>query len=321
MYNNNASKRSFAFTLFLEQDERNVDRDRVLREWALLQENGGYRYLICQEERGESTKGSGVYDGRLHLQGYIEFRRTVRRNRCVQLLGGRGVHVGERKFTRDEARNYCRKLEGRMGGPWEYGDWELGGQGARTDAKAVASLIQEGKGLGDIFEADPGYFMRYHGGITRAIGIVGGRIHRTEGQISCRLFWGPTGTGKSHKAHAEMPNAYVWDGSKWWDNYDGQTDVIVDDFGDEGELKEMPSLSRLLKILDKWKYQAQVKGGYAWLKATRFIFTSNMPIEAWYPGVREERKESLRRRFTEVIHMDERFVIPSPEQQCLEMLL
>ncbi len=143
--------------------------------------------------------------------------------------------------------------------------------------------------------------MRYHSGIERACGLCGGS-DRKEGERFCKLYVGTTGSGKTHRAFEEMPNAYVWDGGKWWDNYDGQEEVIVDDFCDENDRKRMAPLNDLLKFIDHYKCQVQVKGGYRWLKAKRFIFTSNIPLSEWYPMACETRQAALRRRFTRTIN-------------------
>lgn len=245
------------------------------------------RYAIFQLEYGEETK-------RIHIQGYAEFPRPIRRSGALRIIG-RGAHVERRRGTRAQARDYCRKRQGHVAGPYEFGSWEAGGQGKRTDGRAVLDRIKAGANLRDLLDFKPGYFIRYTNGIKTAIGLQGGP---NRDGVTCTVLIGPTGTGKSHRAFQELPEAYVWDGGKWWDNYDGQRDVIVDDFCDETDRKRMVPLNELLKILDKYRYQCQVKGGYVWLKATRFIITSNVEVDNWYPGASSIRIAALKRRLT-----------------------
>ena len=49
----------------------------------------------------------------------------------------------------------------------------------------------------------------------------------------CLWYWGAPGTGKTRKATAEHPDAYKKLQNKWWDGYQGQDVVILDDLGTE----------------------------------------------------------------------------------------
>ena len=41
-----------------------------------------------------------------------------------------GAHFEPRRGTRDQARDYCRKAETKVDGPWEHGAFGAGGQDA-----------------------------------------------------------------------------------------------------------------------------------------------------------------------------------------------
>lgn len=110
------------------------------------------------------------------------------------------------------------------------------------------------------------------------------------------IYWGESGTGKTRKALDDNPDAYILtkpngNNTVWWDNYTGQTCVIFDEF------YGWVSYDFLLRVLDRYPLQVQVKGDFVQLTATKFVITSNKPWEEWYPNVQD--KSALKRRIQE----------------------
>lgn len=87
----------------------------------MLVESRKLRYAACQVEKCPTT-------GREHLQAYIEFPapRTLKSGKDV--IGDVSAHFEVRRGSAEEARNYVRKEETRVRGPWEWGEF-IGGQG------------------------------------------------------------------------------------------------------------------------------------------------------------------------------------------------
>lgn len=50
-------------------------------------------------------------------------------------------------------------------------------------------------------------------------------------QKKCLWYTGLPGTGKTRKAREDNPGAYYKLQNKWWDGYQGQKTVIMDDLG------------------------------------------------------------------------------------------
>lgn len=102
-------------------------------------------------------------------------------------------------------------------------------------------------------------------------------------------YYGEPGTGKSHKARMENPDAYIKAQNKWWDGYNGQDVVILDDF-------DSSALGHYLKIwTDKWPCTGEIKGGQVPLTYTKFIITSNYTPQTLWPQDEEMCKAISRR--------------------------
>lgn len=119
----------------------------------------------------------------------------------------------------------------------------------------------------------------------------------------CTVFWGPTGTGKSHSAwELAGPEAYSKDPrTKFWCGYDGHEAIIIDEF--RGAI----DISHILRWLDKYPVRVETKGSSRILVATRFYFTSNLHPSDWYPTIDAETLGALYRRMT-IIKKDQVFI-------------
>lgn len=101
------------------------------------------RYAIYQEEVGEN--------GNYHHQGYVEFNRPKRLAALKKILAG--AHWEPRRGTRESAREYCSKSASQVGGPYEYGVFEVD-QGVREDLNGAKSIIQNHKRWRDVVNDD-----------------------------------------------------------------------------------------------------------------------------------------------------------------------
>ena len=105
-------------------------------------------------------------------------------------------------------------------------------------------------------------------------------------------FYGPTGTGKSFAAMEYAKDAY-WKmgGNKWWDGYDGQSDVIIDDYR-----KDLCTFNELLRLLDRYPLLVERKGGSMQFLAKRIFITSPFsPSGVWEGRIEEDLAQLMRR--------------------------
>ena len=128
----------------------------------------------------------------------------------------------------------------------------------------------------------------------RTLRAIGADFAKPVGMVrTCQVYWGRTGTGKSRRAWEEAGlDAYVKDpNTKFWCGYRGQGAVVIDEF--RGRI----DVSHLLRWLDRYPVNVEIKGSSCPLAATAFWITSNVDPRQWYPDLDSETLSALLRRF------------------------
>lgn len=105
-------------------------------------------------------------------------------------------------------------------------------------------------------------------------------------------YYGVPGSGKSHSARENYPKSFFKPCNKWWDGYQGQENVIIDDF----DLNHK-CLGHHLKIwADKYGFIGESKGGSITIRPKNIVVTSNYSIQQIF-GEDEALCLALKRRF------------------------
>lgn len=92
-------------------------------------------------------------------------------------------------------------------------------------------------------------------------------------------IYGPTGTGKTRGVRDKWKDSlFTKNPNKWWDGYQNQETVLIDDFQREHE-----KLGYHLKIwADHYPFTGEVKGSSMSIRPKRVIVTSNYhPQDIW----------------------------------------
>lgn len=230
---------------------------------------------------------------KVHHQGYVEWVKNVslgKTDRSFLKKLGNTIHWEKRKGTADQAIKYCEK----EGDFHEFGVRPSKEQGKRTDLDTVKEMIKQGAPMAKIVDECSSYQ-----GIRMAEKLKEYTEVKRNWKPEVYWYYGPTGCGKTKRAVEEAGEDYWMSGRdlRWWQGYDGHEHVVIDDFrGDFCKLHE------LLRILDRYPYTVEVKGGSRQLLARKIWITCPVKPEEVYKST--EDIGQLLRRITKVENLD-----------------
>lgn len=122
-------------------------------------------------------------------------------------------------------------------------------------------------------------------------------LHRPEcvpinGSLEHEWWVGPTGTGKSRLAWELYPKHYAKPLNKWWDGYQFEEIVIIEEWAPRNEC----TASALKQWADRYPFTCEVKGAVLpKIRPRKLIVLSNYTIEQCFP--QKEDCDPLLRRF------------------------
>lgn len=276
-------KRNWCWTLWSGPD---FHKFRV----PTIEEASHLRYAIWQGEKGRRS-------GKYHYQGYAEFSAPVSMKYVKDLFCANSLHLKPRFASAEAARNYCKKDDTHVAGdgPWEVGTFE-NTQGKRSDLLDLSAAILEGRSIRSIAMEYPVAWIRHSRGARDLRMVTRPRGRRTSLEI--HVIWGPTGSGKTHSVWDKEPDLYPKPYG-WWDYYDGEEAVLIDDFHDSDTgVCDIPYL-QMLKVTDIYPRLEKVKGGFTYLNFKRLYLTANSHPSTWY----KDSKNAFARRITSITYL------------------
>jgi len=241
------------------------------------------RYIVAGEEIAPGT-------GTPHLQGYVVWAqgRTVSAVRAslpgCHIIVARGSHSQNDRYCRKGAEDGVHYSRGVL--PTDPAD-----RGAAE--KERWSLAWDLAKRGDIENIDPDIRLRQYSTIRRVERDYMSDMERLAGPCGTWI-WGPAGCGKTKAVLDQIPDAYPKPRNTWWDGYQRQDVVLVDDVdrfdvGLGGKFKHWA---------DAYPFIGEIKGGSQKIRPKRLIVTSQYRIEDIWED--EATREALLRRFVVV---------------------
>lgn len=221
---------------------------------------------------------------RKHLQGCVITKQKISFTAAKKLFGGSRVHI---EATRAEACSamYCAKVDGES-----LICVDNRSQGKRSDMDDVrdavairmpaAEFARKSRSIQATLAYPKIYAMMYLAPVARHTNKV-------------TWLWGETGSGKTRHVYDKFPNitdVYAKKPDRWWDGYNGQPCILLDDFR-----PTWWSFDHMLRLLDRYQMQVEIKGGDAWLQPAHIFITCTMKPEDLYEGLGEDIAQLLRR--------------------------
>nr|QKV51315.1 putative replication associated protein [Crucivirus sp.] len=244
-------------------------------------------YLIIGKEVGSN--------GTPHLQGYIEYPNAVRGSAIRKII--ERIHWEVRKGTAQQASEYCKKDKNFI----EFGS--ISAQGKRTDLEEIGAAVVAGSSIREIAITFPGTYIKFHKGIAALKSAL--YEARTEPpKVIWR--WGLAGVGKSRGAFDAHKTFYIKDGTPWWDGYEQQEAIVIDDF-DNGKWP----FRDMLRLLDRYPYRGQNKGGYVEINSPFIYITCEYPPYKFWSG---NELSQVMRRITEIVEVRGSEMLPLKEE-------
>jgi len=243
-------------------------------------------YMIYGDEVAPTT-------GTQHYQGYVVFDRPHRLSALKKVFPP-GTHLEPAIGTTAQCVTYCSK----EGWPTEHGvrpmdRKEVGADYSQKYADAIASAK-----AGCLDEVAPGLYLKFYSTLRR---IQKDHMIKPESLSgTCGLWiYGPSGSGKTHSVVNAYPDRYITPLNKWWDGYQQEEVVHLDEVAPTHTQWIAPYLK---KWADKWPFDAEVKGGAMQLRPQKLIVTSNYSIDQM--GFAPEDLDAIKRRYVEVHKVD-----------------
>lgn len=231
--------------------------------------------------------------GTPHLQGFVVFH-TNKRLSAVKKIHPT-AHWELCKGSAESNDTYCKK-----GGEYEVRGVlpltrkEVGAKNKELWADVIRSAEQ-----GTAKQEYPEYFVRYNATLSRLYAPSLEDLPEYTGM----WYYGPPGTGKSLNARKNYPGAYDKLLNKWWDGYNHEENVIIDDLS----LDNQKMGTFLKRYADHYPFRAEYKGGSMRIRPKAIIVTSNYtPEEIWSQD--PQLVLAIRRRY-KMVRFDAQFPV------------
>ncbi len=123
-------------------------------------------------------------------------------------------------------------------------------------------------------------------------------------EMDVRIYWGKSENEILQKAIEEFPNAYHKMSDKWFNNYNNEECVIINNFNPSnrfGSKRNSSILDLYSKLIDRYPMYVEYRGGSRIFNSKVIIFISNINPNEWF--INNLRRESFFRKVKTIINI------------------
>jgi hypothetical protein len=245
-------------------------------------------YHVYGDEVGES--------GTRHYQGFIVFKNRKLFTQVKELCPE--AHWESTNGTYQQAADYCKKdsqfvEEGTLPEQPQKKGSKAGGKATKDKWRFISDSAKKGD-LHLIDAEHPKQFVNSYRNLVAIRKDFTTRLPDLPGVCGV-WYYGKPGVGKTRLCSLKYPNAYLKRMNKWFDGYNNEKVVVLDDFGLDHKFMGY----ELKKLADRYCYMVEVKNASMYIRPEICVVTSQYKIEdVWADD--QETKNALQRRFVQV---------------------
>lgn len=245
-------------------------------------------YCIVANEIGEQ--------GTPHIQAYFIFKKQKTRGAVSKLLPR--AYLATAKGTPQQAAEYCKKDgEFEEFGVLPESKYKKSGDATMNRWKRNLELAR----AGDVDSTDEDLQIRYYQNFKRIKQDHPPLVPDLD-DVCGEWYYGLPRTGKSHAARERYPGIFDKCINKWWDGYQNEEYVLLDDF----DMSHAKLGHHLKRWADRYSFPAEQKGTTTRIRPRKIIVTSNyLPSDIWTDD--PVMKEAICERFV-VEKFEKRYV-------------
>lgn len=268
------------------------------KHWQDLYDSEILQFAVFQREKGEEK-------GTIHFQFFVNFRTPQYFSKLKTSLIPAGCHFAPMISSAVRCREYCSKVDTRISGPYEVGEFEEERQ--RTDLAKAIKMIDEGVPFEMVCKIFPSQSLQYGRQLKeREKMVLQESQENVFRQLSVTYIYGPPGIGKTREVmekYGGYGNVYrvTFYDNRAFDAYRKQDVILFDEFRSSFKITDM------LNFLDGYPLQLPCRYNDKPAFYTKVYIVSNIPLSKQYEKIQEEEPETYKaflRRIHNVIRID-----------------